>query len=670
MAAKPRTPKRRSDCFFGLHFDLHPHKDDRDLGRNVTTDLVRRIIRAARPDYLQYDCKGHVGYMGYPDSKVSTSAGGPGSKGIINDSLAIYRRVTAEAGISLFVHFSGIWDNVACLDHPEWQAVNHDAAKPHEGITHVFSDYVTKRMIPQMKEVVDRYNVDGFWVDGDCWSVRLDYSQPTIERFRAATGLSQAPIQPGDPGWVEWCNLHREGFFDYVRTYMDALHAYKPGEARIQIASNWLYTPTCPEPIKSDIDFISGDYAPTDSVNSGRWNGRYMASTGLPWDLMAWAFVSNTHQGHQYKPAVQLQQEAAVVIALGGGFQMYFHQDRHGGFADYHINVMKEVGAFCRERRDVCFKTETVPQIALVLDTTSLFKNTPQCYAPCAGDYERIQGIMIQTLDAGHSVDVLADHHLAGQYDRWPVIIIPDWEFLPSGLVTELVEYARRGGSLVLTGAQTCRLFRQHLGVELDGDAVEQRRILQGRNGGFVSDGPSTAITGRWQKIKPSAGTKVIAWSSPDWAATTDLQPAVTIAPLGRGRIAGVFGPLAESCFHNRAPWTRDLIDYLLRRLYTPTVTMRGGGSRGLVDLVVRQKGDRLIINLCNLSRQRYSSPHYLLVDAIPPVGPIELAIRRDGRPRRITLEPGGKRLAFKWNKGTATVTVPEVHIHAVVVVE
>ena len=56
--------------FFGLHFDLHAGPNDRELGAQVTEELVERIIREARPDYIQYDCKGHGGWLAYPNGIV------------------------------------------------------------------------------------------------------------------------------------------------------------------------------------------------------------------------------------------------------------------------------------------------------------------------------------------------------------------------------------------------------------------------------------------------------------------------------------------------------------------------------------------------------------------------------------------------------------------------
>ena len=41
-AGKPRL--HRKDCFFGLHFDLHPNKGDKVLGRDVTEEMIERLL--------------------------------------------------------------------------------------------------------------------------------------------------------------------------------------------------------------------------------------------------------------------------------------------------------------------------------------------------------------------------------------------------------------------------------------------------------------------------------------------------------------------------------------------------------------------------------------------------------------------------------------------------
>ena len=146
MSSSPMPPrKRRADAFFGLHFDLHPGEHDTALGADTTEENVARLLERVRPDYVQYDCKGHRGYTGYP-TKV-----GWASPGIVNDSLAIWRKVTAERGVGLFIHYSGVLDQLAVEQHPEWAAVDAEGNRDPRA-TSTFGPYVDELMIPQIRE--------------------------------------------------------------------------------------------------------------------------------------------------------------------------------------------------------------------------------------------------------------------------------------------------------------------------------------------------------------------------------------------------------------------------------------------------------------------------------------------------------------------------------------
>ncbi len=97
------TPRvARKDSYFGIHFDLHPNKADTELGRDVREENIREFLRRVRPDFIQYDCVGVPGYSGYP-----TKVGWP-APGIVQDSLAVWRKVTREEGVALLIHYWGI----------------------------------------------------------------------------------------------------------------------------------------------------------------------------------------------------------------------------------------------------------------------------------------------------------------------------------------------------------------------------------------------------------------------------------------------------------------------------------------------------------------------------------------------------------------------------------
>jgi hypothetical protein len=130
------------------------------------------------------------------------------------------------------------------------------------------------------------------------------------------------------------------------------------------VASNWAFSSFMPEAVSASVDFLSGDFTLIDSVNSARLEGRCLMHQGLPWDLMAWAFSSVWGDTcRTTKTVAQLQREAAAVLALGGGFQIYFNQRRDGSIRAHHLKLMEQVATFCRERQEVCHKAKSIPQI-------------------------------------------------------------------------------------------------------------------------------------------------------------------------------------------------------------------------------------------------------------------------------------------------------------------
>ena len=185
-------PILRKDAFFGFHTDLHPHEKDTNLGADIDEEMVEGFLKAVKPDYIQYDCKGHNGYAGYP-----TKIGWP-SPGIKKNALEIWRRITKKHGVALIIHYSGVWDKAAVKYHPDWATINADG-KPDHFATSTFGPYVNELMIPQLKEVIKEYDLDGAWVDGECWGVKPDYSEKALKEFKKKTGFENVPRREGDP---------------------------------------------------------------------------------------------------------------------------------------------------------------------------------------------------------------------------------------------------------------------------------------------------------------------------------------------------------------------------------------------------------------------------------------------------------------------------------------
>jgi hypothetical protein len=632
---------RRADSYLGIHFDFHAGPDCTEVGKNTTPEMVENILRRVRPDYLQIDCKGHPGYSSYP-----TKVGQP-VPGFVGDPLRVWRDVTARHGVGLYLHYSGVFDSHAVLQ-PGWAALNADG-KPSTQATSFFGPYADQLLIPQLRELAGVYGVDGVWVDGECWSAVPDYGAAAIAAFQKATGIQEIPRKRGEPHWFEFQQFHREAFRNYLRHYITEVKKTHPD---FQMCSNWAYTDHMAEPLNAPVDFLSGDYSPEDSVNSARISARYLVRQGKPWDLMAWSFT--TKPGRSQKSAVQLQREAAVVIALGGGFQAYHKQKRDGSIFDEQMIVMGEVAKFCRERQALCHHSEPVPQVALLLSTAAHYRKINGLFNR---DLGHVQGILHALLESQFSVEVVGEHQLTGRLSEYPILIVPEWDYLEPAFKTDLVAYVKGGGNLLLLGPQSAGLFRDELGVTWP--------ETQNPSAKFSLDyqDQQTALSGPLHQVLPAADTRTLGRLTAVTLAHP-ASPASSIRTLGRGTIAATYFTLGPTYRSAPSDALRQFLNDLVRELFpNPMVEVTGTHD---VDVVLARQRGQLLVNLVNTSGPHRTEP---ILDAIPPIGPLKVAIRQANKPSKVTLEPSGTTLAFQHRDGILRVEVPQVAIHEAVVV-
>ncbi len=632
---------RRAECYFGLHFDLHPNEKDTELGRDVTPEAVGRLLDRVRPDFVQYDSKGHPGWLGWP-SEV-----GPSAPGIVRDSLAVWRAETARRGIALFIHFSGVWDSEAVRRHPEWARVSPEG-KPDARQASTFGPYVDRLMIPQLREAASKYQLDGAWVDGECWATHPDYCDAALRAFG-----KPAPRKAGEPGWLEWLEFNRRQFRLYVRHYVEELHKSHPD---FQIASNWLYSTMVPEEPELPVDFLSGDYLGNASISTARLEARYLGQTGRPWDLMAWGFqqAGSNRIGHVFKPAPQLMQEAGIVLAQSGGFQVYYHPSRSGHFEDAHIGIMAELAAHCRRLQPWSQRTQTVPQIGVVFSRESLYRTGNRLFGGWGRLSDPARGWIDLLLACQWSVDVLPDWKLGRAAARYPVIVLPDWDEPGDGCLETLLEYARNGGVLLAGGARNAQKLASRLGCRSTGEPAHAQAWL--RHGAVGN------AAGLWLDVEPGQA-RVLDQRYPELNTTRNGKPAALGSEFGKGQVILVPGPIGDVYAATHAAAIRDFARALIKPRFRPAVQVDAPPA---VEVVLRRKGGALLVHLINTTAMQVAGD-YATVDFIPPVGPVRLTVP-GSRPRSARLEPGAAPLSWRPVPGGWQAEIPQLQLHAVAV--
>ncbi|MCB1128146.1 MAG: hypothetical protein KDM81_16755, partial [Verrucomicrobiae bacterium] len=476
-----------------------------------------------------------------------------------------------------------------------------------------------------------------------------------LQAFREATRIADVPRRPGEPHWFEFLEFNRETFRKYLTHYISEVKRTNP---QMQLCSNWAFSDHMPEPVCAPVDWISGDFTPQDSVNSARLSARYLVHQGRPWDLMAWSFITHGEHrnGSRQKSAVQIEREAALVLSQGGGFQFYHNQRRDGSVPEEFLPSIREVAEFCRARQPFCQGAAPVPQVAFLYSTASHYREINSLFGR---DLSRLAGTLQALIEGQQVVDVVSESSLTGRISDYPLIVVGECDYLEPAFKQQLVDYVRDGGKLLLVGPQAASLFASELGVTLETAQGEPRYLAWD---GAVS--PTRDQT-RLVHLTPAATAFGELHAAAD--ASSPPQPAATIAALGSGQIAATWFSFSRGYLANRAPQMRSFLNALAHELF-PEPLVEVVGNPG-VDLCVNRLNGRLAIHLINTS-----GPHWdqekPLIEGLAPIGPIGLMLRHPTPPTRLTLQPEGQPMEFDYRDGVVRVTVPQVRIHGILIVE
>ena len=644
------TENWHENAFFGLHYDLHPNAGDTELGRETTYEHIRAMLDKVQPDFVQYDCKGHAGYCGYP-SKV-----GSPSPGIVNDALKVWREVTRDMGIPLSIHYSGVWDSRAIELHPEW-ARKKENGDPDRNNTSRLSAYDEELLIPQLLEVVREYDIDGMWIDGENWASRPDWSEACQKAFTKETGIEEIPKKKTDPHWEEWLAFHRALFAQHVTNYVNAVHGVKP---TCMVTSNWMYSVRQPEPMTAPIDYISGDFDPSFGAQRACAEARFMSSRGKPWDLMAWSFLNTGGQGWTMKTVPHLCQEVSVVLAQGGSVFIYDQPQRSGRLTEWHQDLFADVARFCRKRKAWCFKTQTIPQVAILHSETSYYKHNDPLFNFAAANHP-MEGALHAILENGYSADILNEEMLVERMTAYPLVVVPEQEHVPDSVKEALADYAREGGRVLLSGAHVAAQYGEMAGVA-PREGEEYGGWVPADNGAVTVGGAFQAV----DLVQATALAPMLAQQDP--ILNRRDTAAATCNTYGEGVVVAIHGPVFRSYHQSHYPRLRRFLGDMLGALDAPGLIRLDGPW--WIEMAARQKDGKTLIQFVNRAAAGYLDPQRHTVEHVPDSGPFTVTVPMAERPKRCYLAPDEIGLEWTWKDGLLTAEIAGLHIHNVLVIE
>jgi hypothetical protein len=352
------------------------------------------------------------------------------------------------------------------------------------------------------------------------------------------------------------------------------------------------------------------------------------------------------------KSAIQLKQEAAQVMAMGGGIQFYYQQNRDLSLKPWLAGTLAELGAFCRARQPFCHKAEAVPQVALLFPTLAYRRAAANAFGGAPG---KLPATLYALLDAQYPVEVLMEHHLTGNLSQYPLIVVPECDTIAEPLMAALRNYLQQGGRILVIGPDAAGVFANELGIVTSTRSAEKVAFIDaaGRLGSIRSPLLEAQFSADVRRISPFYGGS-------DYR---DMLPtaAATVRQVGKGRIAGIYFNAGSSYAQFKTPVIRDLVDETIRQL-APDRKVEVSGSH-LVHVTLNRLKGRNYLNLVNVAGE-HTNTNAIGYDQVPAL--TDLTVRWKGSPSRVVLQPGGRTLPMQHKGGWTTVRVPRVDLHTV----
>ena len=672
------------DSAFNLLVDYFASVPYRPYGTGATYENVVPFLKELQPGYVCVYAKGCPGYTTYPSSLKTQHLM------LGRDMPKAFREYTRAANTKLVFYYSGLIDGIAGERHPDWRQWTIDG-KPVGPSPNVSKCIVTYSMCPlspywekwvsiQLREIIENYDPDGFWVDaewvGPCYCPRCQ------ARFRA------------DTGWTEpWADVITRPDFkaEYAISWNRITHGWRTRFRNFvkSLKPDCVYSAGNVSPRREFagiFDWRSGDFFSPhlfdlhDIARVMRWYGTMPA----PYD----AYICDTsfpqHRADlrgRSKTLDRMLQESAVVAANGGAVGYWTWPLGNGAWVPSRMRKAITVRKFIQAREDLFLHSTSAARTAILVSDPS----TPSIGGPSIDGAHKVMASLHR------SPDIIDE---SGVTDAVPydLLVLPEQAVLDSRTAARIEKFIRAGGLLLSAGASLrSPELQKMLGVK----NVRFGDLADGHVLPKTSDEP-TGVDSLWDRVELEADAEelyplYLSWDQFNPEVLRNLNnnyplhgqideehpepagcPAAIARTLGKGRIVHLCTDIFTRYGFFRDPqmlrWLREVIDILQPRPRCRT------DAPSWVDLSLRRAADgRLLAHFVNQNSGRdVAKLHYgdnMWVDEIPEVGGFVLELQLARKPKAITWEPGHRKLPFAYADGILRVKTPRFKIHGCVAV-
>jgi hypothetical protein len=644
--------------FRKVHLDFHTPAWVEGVGSDFNADEFVRTLIEAKVDNICIFGKCCHG-LSYYDTEI-----GVRHPHLKYDLLRKMIDALRSAGIAVSIYYSIVWDDLIVDRHPEW-AQRDKLGNPRFGFGKLWrtvcvnSPYTDGILLPQVKELVQRYIPDELWFDM-LWVVEEECFCNYCREVMISLDLD--PESRTDRiAFSDWTDEH---FVEKVSEYIKTLNP------DVRVTYNNCVRVGARHKIPS-MDVFEIESLPH---AWGYWYfplySRHIRTHGIPVKGMTCRFHKFWGDFGSLKPIPQLQFEAASMIAQGAGCVIGDQLDPGGKLEGPAYRNIGEMFDFIEKRENWSREWKPVVDIGLLADdepgSISQGKPSPNLLGALK--------ILMETHCQFDIIDCEAD------LTKYALVIVADTVIPTQELLEKLETYLVNGGKLIFTGKSLSSAPNdwrmRFLGTRYNGMSEYSQEYIRVTDEQMSRNVPSIDLIAydRFSVVDPIDGVEILGRAVQPLAERTPIRymshlqaSPGTVGPYPSiirfiDRVIYFAPAIFKSYFESGNTVFRHLLDNAIEMLLPQTSVRTNAPSSAEVTLL--RSSESYAVHVVNYSPSRRGN-HPEVLDEIRSLHDISISVRIPDTPKRVYIFPGEKELSYRSENGYIQVIVPEVEIHA-----
>lgn len=432
-----------------VHVDFHNPPYQVDICADFDGDQFGKMLADANVDSVSIFAKDYHG-MAYYDTKY-----GYKHPYLKRDFLREVIDGCHKHGVKAFAYYAIALDTAAGEHHPEWLQVGIDGSKRGEfGNNKVNwvclnTAYTDQMFIPMVREVLENYNVDGFFFD------ELFYYQDSCKCPRCIQLMKERGLNPDDPKDLQWFRAYSTDVF--ATRVSKVIHDHNPDLPIIYNPTTNIFGVMDTLVDEENVIVVGGHEAGWGYINMPM-EARHVRNYDLPVLAMNCVFHRRWGDFGSVKQQAQLEFEVSEMLSHHFVVSIGDHMRPRGVLEPAKYEAIGK--AFKRVKElNVPMLAKPVKDIAVV--THGIYDSTMVIEGRCDAEtfnYPLPDGVSGSTkalLDTHQQFDVLTEPQVMGKLSDYRLIILPEGGYYGEAFLQEVREYVKNGGKLIATGNST-----------------------------------------------------------------------------------------------------------------------------------------------------------------------------------------------------------------------